>query len=254
MLDRFYCHLCRSHKVSARNASFMDPRQLFVDERLAGLCVYCGGIPDTRDHVPSKVLLDRPYPPNLPVVPCCHRCNESFSAHEKYVACLVECALTGASESGAVQRSTIKRLLEKESALCVRLTQSRREDASDNFGWAPESEAVKVVVLKLARGHAAYELALPQLDEPLEVYFAPLISLPLQERDQYEATTVSAPVPWPEVGSRAFYRALNREGATQQNGWIVVQRGRYRYSVEQKAGLVVQMVLSEYLACRVLWE
>lgn len=36
----------------------MDPRKLFVDERLLEMCAYCGGQPDTRDHVPSRVLLD----------------------------------------------------------------------------------------------------------------------------------------------------------------------------------------------------
>ncbi len=36
----------------------MDPRKLFIDERLTGMCVYCGTRPDTRDTVPSKVLLD----------------------------------------------------------------------------------------------------------------------------------------------------------------------------------------------------
>ena len=40
---------------------------------------YCGAYPDTRDHVPSKVLLDEPYPPDLPVIGACQRCNTSYS-------------------------------------------------------------------------------------------------------------------------------------------------------------------------------
>ncbi|TDP73113.1 hypothetical protein DES47_102859 [Roseateles toxinivorans] len=40
-----------------------DPGKLFVDDRLTGICVYCGTRPDTRDHSPSKVLLDEPYLP-----------------------------------------------------------------------------------------------------------------------------------------------------------------------------------------------
>jgi hypothetical protein len=35
--------------------------------------------------------------------------------------------------------------------------------------------------------------------------------------------------------------------------WIVVQEGRYRYRVSQNDGNIVQMVLSEYLACHVIW-
>jgi hypothetical protein len=36
-------------------------------------------------------------------------------------------------------------------------------------------------------------------------------------------------------------------------GWIVVQQGRYRYAAESD-GSMVRMVLSEYLACQVVWE
>ena len=58
----------------------MDPRQLFFDDRFKDACAYCGNNADTRDHVPSKVLLDEPLPPDLPVVAACaglyfQRCN-----------------------------------------------------------------------------------------------------------------------------------------------------------------------------------
>ena len=57
----------------------MDPRHVFIYERHTGNCVYCGAYPDTRDHVPSKVLLNEPYPPDLPVIGACQRCNTSYS-------------------------------------------------------------------------------------------------------------------------------------------------------------------------------
>ena len=38
-----------------------------VDSRIVGICIYCGGIAKTRDHVPSKAFLDKPYPENIPV-------------------------------------------------------------------------------------------------------------------------------------------------------------------------------------------
>lgn len=55
------------------------------------MCCYCGDYADTVDHVPSKAFLDRPYPENLPVVPCCTKCNAMFSKDEEYVAVLLEC-------------------------------------------------------------------------------------------------------------------------------------------------------------------
>lgn len=64
-----------------------DPRQLFVDKCLQGICVYCGRVPDTGYHSPSKVALDAPYPENLPVVEACVGCNPSFSLDKQYLAC-----------------------------------------------------------------------------------------------------------------------------------------------------------------------
>ena len=55
----------------------------FVDERLTGMCVYCGGQPNTRDHVPSRTLLEEPFPPHMPVVGACANCNAGFSLRQK---------------------------------------------------------------------------------------------------------------------------------------------------------------------------
>ena len=82
----------------------MDPRKLFAEERFTGLCVYCGAEPETRDHVPSKVLLDEPFPDDLPVVPACERCNNRLSPDERYVACFVECAITGSARPESALR------------------------------------------------------------------------------------------------------------------------------------------------------
>lgn len=81
----------------------MDPRHLFMDSRLVGMCAYCGGRPDTRDHLPSKVLLDEPYPAELPVVEACLKCNESFSLHEQYLACFIECVVCGTCEPSGLK-------------------------------------------------------------------------------------------------------------------------------------------------------
>jgi hypothetical protein len=43
-------------------------------------------------------------------------------------------------------------------------------------------------------------------------------------------------------------------GSDVFNGWIVVQPGRYRYLAYVDSAVTVRMVLSEYLACEVVWE
>lgn len=43
------------------------------------LCIYCNQrVADTRDHIPPKSVILEPYPPNLPTVPACAKCNHGF--------------------------------------------------------------------------------------------------------------------------------------------------------------------------------
>jgi hypothetical protein len=50
-----------------------------------GTCAYCGEQRKlTKDHVPPKLLLEHPYPPNLWTVPACADCNASFKADDEY--------------------------------------------------------------------------------------------------------------------------------------------------------------------------
>ncbi len=233
----------------------MDPRHLFMDERLRGICAYCGAVPETRDHVPSKVLLDEPFPPQLPVVDACVKCNSSFSLDEQYLACFLDCVLAGTSEPARLQREKVKRILSENPALEARVAASRRNDDSANLMWEPEADRVRRVVLKLARGHMAYELY-PRLDEPRELVAVPLSSLSEVERTAFEDLSVADTGLWPELGSRAFLRAFGKkpDKFEQGDGWIVVQPGRYRYAVCEAGGPLVRVVVSEYLACQVVWE
>jgi hypothetical protein len=233
----------------------MDPRHLFMDERLTGMCVYCGAQPETRDHVPSKVLLDEPYPPELPVVGACERCNASFSLDEQYLACFIECVICGTVETTGLQRPKVKRILSGNPALQRRIDVSRRKDEADNLLWQPEIDRVRKVISKLAKGHLAYEFY-PKIEEPLEVAFAPLPALSEEERAGFKDMTSIRLDGWPEIGSRAFFRACGKspDRFDQSGDWVVVQPGRYRYSAIETDGILVKVVLSEYLACAVYWE
>lgn len=48
------------------------------------LCLYCHGNADSKDHVPPRSLLERPFPKNLITVPACVLCNNGFSLDEQY--------------------------------------------------------------------------------------------------------------------------------------------------------------------------
>jgi hypothetical protein len=220
----------------------------FGDERNKGWCVFCGGPMETRDHAPSRVFLDEPYPENLPVLASCAACNQSFSLDEEYVACLIECARTGSIEQARAARPKIARILERKPSLQARLAASWRE-TGDGIIWKPEEKRVRNVVVKLARAHIAYEQNEPQLEEPVAVSVVPLCALTRDTREAFEVSPNTGL--WPEVGSRAMHRILI--GAEGDYPWIDVQPGRYRYLVACGPSLV-RIVIAEYLAAEVAWD
>jgi hypothetical protein len=58
--------------------------------RKRGTCTYCGRVRKlTDDHVPPKLFLAKPYPPNLVTVPACRSCNESFQHDDEYTRLII---------------------------------------------------------------------------------------------------------------------------------------------------------------------
>ena len=116
----------------------------------------------------------------------------------------------------------------------------------DSIVWMPEHHRVQNIVLKLARGHTAYEQNEPQLNDPTYLSFAPFNTMTQETYDAFNNvpnTGIS-----PEVGSRGCQRAFL--GHDVERGWIIVQPYRYRYFVE---GGCIRLVVGEYLACEVIW-
>lgn len=229
-----------------------EPGKLFVDDRLTGICVYCGTRPGTRDHSPSKVLLDEPYPDNLPVVKACLACNQSFSLDEQYLACFLECAMCGSTDTAALNRKNIQRILTKTPSLAAEIQSTMTISESGDKIWRPDMERVRNVLLKLARGHLHFELSIQERDDPDVLEIVPLSLMTADGREFFERPESEAMTVWPELGSRAFLRAW-ASGERWADGWLDVQEGRYRYLVGQGRGSYAHIVIGEYLACRAVW-
>jgi hypothetical protein len=231
----------------------VDPRKLFPDKRHAAFCVFCGAEPATREHVVSRILLDDPLPTDLPLVSSCQDCNHGFSLDEEYLACLIDCVVSGSTDPASVQRKKVRASLRHSPALATRIATGRSEESAGAVVWNPEDDRVRSVIVKLACGHAAHQFSEPQLDDPAHVMIVPLVVMPREQREAFENVPESPG--WPEIGSRAFMNMLvvGDKVHSADGGWTVLQDGRYRYAVAQPGELVVRIVLSEYLACEVLW-
>jgi hypothetical protein len=227
----------------------------YADRRQGAWCIHCTNpLKGSRDHVPSKVFLDDPLPENLPLVDICAKCNQSFSLDEQYLACLLECAACGSTDPSGLARPKIKRILTEAPSLKARLENARTAkgvEGQEVFSWTPETTRVENVLLKLARGHAMYELNEPMFDGPAGISFIPIHLLTPESRHLFEIGGDSNFGVWPEVGSRAMQRILIQ--ADVISGWIYVQPDRYRYKVGWDGPVRVKMVIRDYLAAEVVW-
>ena len=233
----------------------MEQLKNHADQRYSGQCIYCRAISKTKEHVPPKIFLDRPYPKNLSVVEACAQCNSAFSLDEEYMASCLDCIISGTVDPELVQREKIKRILKKKPELALRLTPAIQTSNNGIF-FRIESERFENIVKKIAIGHVRFELSLLLFSDEIPIvsfYF--FEGLPEPEIYDFEDIDFIPQGKAPEIGSRAMQRIkITSNGEAFGPGWIEVQPGRYRYAVIQSDRIEVRMVFSEYLACKVIWE
>jgi hypothetical protein len=83
-----------------------------------GLCIYCQQRPaDSDEHVPSKGLFRKPYPPNLWTVPACRECNNSFAKDEEYFRLLLVGLFCFSDEAEELFGGPISRSLDRRRHL-----------------------------------------------------------------------------------------------------------------------------------------
>ena len=232
----------------------MDSKQLFIDNRFQGVCTYCGAYPDNRDHVPSKVLLETPYPDNLPVVESCIVCNEGFSKDEEYLACFIECVKKGTTDYDETFRLKVAKTLEARPLIKQRIESSKvTSDQSSEIIWEPEIDRVNNVVLKLAQGHMTYELGLQHYEAPVVMDITPAPLMTEEDKLNFYSSLEYGELLYPEIGSRGFINVA-KEKSSAYGEWNIIQKGFYEYMLGQSGVDWVKFIISDYLACKVVWE
>ena len=229
----------------------------FSDQLGSVDCIPCpdsnNGGPYSRDHVPTKALLDSPYPENLMDVGMCLECNSGFAKDEEYFAAFLASVISGSTEPDPLQFPTASRILARNPRLRNRIDAARRVESTlgkDTVAtWTPELERIERVIVKNARGHMLFDLGEAIELPPAHVHIVPIEQLSSQQLSQFEYAEGFAG--WPEVGSRLMLRLLETRECGE-GGWIEVQKGVYRYAVDESP--TVRMVLREYLAAEVAWD
>lgn len=238
----------------------MDQYRNLADDRLIWGCIYCREEDITRDHIPSKILLDKPYPENLPVVGACFSCNNGFSLDEEYLACLIEVLIAKTSEPSKLAREKIADILKNNEKLRKQLELIRNYNEP-----LKKMKRIKNVLLKLARGHAAYELAQICADEPEQMWWLPIDTMQQPDIDLFNEFQIVNQVG--EIGSRGIQRLYILDAYIQNqdtgeivkmpiiiNKWIEVQKENYRYiAIHESDYIQIKLVIREYLACEVKW-
>jgi hypothetical protein len=116
------------------------------------ICIYCGAHGSTRDHVPPRLLLEKPYPSNLHSVPACPQCNNNFSEDEEYfLELLAHIGTVGTLAAkievgGSVDRAFTKTPVKEDRLIASLVTEDNR------VVIMPEVHRVERVIRKIAQG------------------------------------------------------------------------------------------------------
>ena len=215
-------------------------------------CIYCGAAADTREHCPSKTFLEPPLPTNLIVLPACNRCNNGFSSDELYVKTLLN--VIRKKRAGVETLDEFDRPEERDAVVSA--------DRLLKMEGQIRDPKVERILLKLAIGHAAYELSELLLDdwngclETIDYVWRPQI-------DETDWDSLSAPVNikdgvLPEVGARSYrniYVAVDGDGKSMLVDWNEVQPGSYKYiTYYDDEKLIVKMIIKDLLYSQVVFS
>ena len=229
------------------------------DARSRVLCTHCGVDLHPRnaskDHVPSRCLLDRPFPDNLPTVAICRSCNASFAEDEEYFFVSLAAVISGDANPDPGRFRSAASAIERSPRLRARTARARRHRlplwSDQEVLWEPEVDSFDSVIVKNARGHVLYELGEPVFGMPSRVMYWPVSRMSAGQRNTFEL--VSRGTGMPEVGSRMTQRVLGL--APLVNGWVEVQNGVYRYAIVQRSDmLLVRTFIRDCLATEVIWD
>lgn len=174
---------------------------------------------------------------------------------EKYVACFLDLLKSQVYLDYTQQEQTKLRLLKDEKLQRTLQEQIWMENGKVYF--KPDEKRILRILLKLAWGHAGFELDYVNFDNiEAEVWYDFVFNMSPNDIEEFNDSSVYSL--YPEVGSRGMYVIQNLSTGDAQTfaGWLDVQNGQYRdqVSYDDNGNTVVKIVIFEFLYCRVVLE
>ena len=177
-------------------------------------CVYCGKNATTREHVPSKCFLDKPYPDNLLTLPACKECNNGFSEDEQYFFYLSDYISSIENYEGEFTREKVKLSFDHSDKLEDRMINSLKIE-NDSVYFQFETDRILRVIEKNAYGllHTKFRGKI----KITKSNFIPLTILSHEQKLEYELLE-----------------------------WIVIQDKRFKYIIQNA---IIFFVVNDIFLC-----
>lgn len=225
------------------------------DKSVENGCVYCGKPANTREHVPSKAFLSRPYPEDLSTIPACFDCNNGFSADEKYVSCFLDVLKAAVYPDYTCRIETMQRLETDKELQQLINKQINKSDGKINYNL--DEKRLCRILIKLAKGHAGFEVDHISFDDvDISVWYNFIFNMEESVIDEFEEIPQTDIAP--EVGSRGCVTPFVVQNIETREAvgfilWNDVQEGQYRYQVmyNKTGGICVKIIIYEMLYCRI---
>ncbi len=236
-------------------------------------CIYCGKESETREHCPSKVFLAKPYPDNLPTLPACSSCNNSYSSDELYTEVYIDSLKYHARMSNSLTNNKYK---DSNTAFYDAKTDL---EYYNKFGVFKRNDRINRILTKLAICHMVYDLT-----EGYSVDGCSIIPSEISCKFSFEMTNTEisdfnclldmSNKILPILGSRVYDRIYVIEpvlesfitiNSNEENkiisapvivmGWYDVQAENYRYIswLENDGTFHIRMIIHNFLYSEVIF-
>ncbi|MDO7284684.1 hypothetical protein Q5W88_16305 [Shouchella clausii] len=224
-------------------------------------CIYCEKEADTREHIPSKVFLNRPFPEHLSTLPACKSCNNSYSHDELFVSLLIQLLKQKYYGSNySFSNEVNSRIENKRNIETVKNIKNVINTGELNV----YQHQVSRVLTKLAIGHAVWEIFGEFCIEDVEVTsdtanisYAFLNELSQKEVDEFFSYFDITNQVLPEVGCRAYEHILVLEQDGEEPkyflDWVEVQESEYLYTCYRFGDeIIVKIAINSFLFAKVI--